>query len=99
MEKHDQNNPQPPNYSPPGVESGPETTVMDTTAVPQQPPDLTDHAVPVGAPPAKAIPVQAAAPRVTPLEHLNTVPQLVDCHFCQHRVMTRVQEENSTQTR
>ncbi|KAH8700432.1 LITAF-like zinc ribbon domain-containing protein [Talaromyces proteolyticus] len=45
----------------------------------------------------KTIPGQPV-PQVTPLEKLNDQPALIDCPFCQYRAMTRVNEEDSSQT-
>jgi hypothetical protein len=59
--------------------------------------NVTDGIVAVEEAPAKTAPAPEA-PRVTPLEQLNEVPKLIDCPFCQYQVMTRVIEENSSQT-
>ncbi|QKX64783.1 uncharacterized protein TRUGW13939_11959 [Talaromyces rugulosus] len=112
MEKQDQNEePLPPSYSPPVIGSCPENTAKDITAAPPQqhnpeqpektatasPCNVTDSIVAVEEAPAKTAPAPEA-PRVTPLEQLNEVPKLIDCPFCQYQVMTRVIEENSSQT-
>jgi hypothetical protein len=59
--------------------------------------NVIDSIVAVEEAPAKTVPAPER-PHVTPLEQLNEVPKLIDCPSCQYQAMTKVIEENSSQT-
>ncbi|OKL62623.1 hypothetical protein UA08_01246 [Talaromyces atroroseus] len=103
MEHHGQNN-SPLGYNP---AAGPEQEITAITTAPVQQETLhkesekviaslaPDYFDPIAAVDVLAL---AAPPLVIPLEQLNDAPKLVDCPFCKYRAMTKVTEENSTQT-
>ncbi|CRG83310.1 hypothetical protein PISL3812_00661 [Talaromyces islandicus] len=111
MEKQCQNDePQPPSYSPPEVGPSPTIIATETTAEPQQTraerpektavvshSNATDSVVPAEAP-SKSVPV-LEGPRVVSLEQLNDMPQWIDCPFCHYRATTKVVEHDSSQTK